>query len=166
MQLTLLVSITNVMGSNIIECMSLRQRERVAKNICVLNIWTWPTADSLRRPSASFSSVVGRGGVSGLYIMWFHYIRVVLHNVIALAAMNKLMIFPVQLSVFHFDIKHAIAVWTNWWFFWFNPLSFLPWYNRTGWLGIKHQLTYLLSISLWHQTHLGIKNIVFIVSVN
>ena len=44
--------------------------------------------------------------MSGLYIMCFHYIRVALYNVIALAAMNKPMISPFQLSVFHFDIKH------------------------------------------------------------
>ena len=24
-----------------------------------------------------------------------------------------------------------------------------PWYNHTGWLGVKHQLTYLLTYSLW-----------------
>ena len=24
----------------------------------------------------------------------------------------------------------------------------LPWYNSTGWLGIKHQLTYLLSLQI------------------
>ena len=27
-------------------------------------------------------------------------------------------------------------------------LSLSPWYNRTGWLGVKHQLTYLLTLSL------------------
>ena len=27
-----------------------------------------------------------------------------------------------------------------------------PWYNRTGWLGVKHQLTYLLSLSLIFST--------------
>ena len=24
-----------------------------------------------------------------------------------------------------------------------------PWYNRTGWLGVKHQVTYYVFIMLW-----------------
>ena len=27
-----------------------------------------------------------------------------------------------------------------------NPARYSPWYNRTGWLGVKHQLTYLLTV--------------------
>jgi len=30
----------------------------------------------------------------------------------------------------------------------------LPWYNCTGWLGIKHQLTYLRDGSIWRHSHL------------
>ena len=43
-----------------------------------------------------------------------------------------------------------------------SPFSFspslwsLPWYNRTGWLGVKHQLTDLLSLVCSHQQHLHV----------
>ena len=30
---------------------------------------------------------------------------------------------------------------------WHNQLRLSPWYNRTGWLGVKQQLTYLLTAS-------------------
>ena len=35
-----------------------------------------------------------------------------------------------------------------------HPLSISPWYNRNGWLGVKHQVTYLrtLSIHMLHST--------------
>ena len=33
-----------------------------------------------------------------------------------------------------------------------NLTQLSPWYNRTGWLGVKHQLTYLLTQFVWTLT--------------
>ena len=38
-----------------------------------------------------------------------------------------------------------------WWCYFFKPTSlslYSPWYNHTGWQGIKHPFTYLLTLSL------------------